>query len=69
MSGTLKPVEILVACHYGDVGRRLTPNATLRDWLVSQGYAKVVEAETPERPAKLTARAAAKIGAAVKSLI
>jgi len=58
-------VEIIVACAYGDVGRRLRPNGTLRDWLVGNGFAKVLE---DPRPARLTGRAAKKIAEATKAM-
>jgi hypothetical protein len=60
-------VEIIRACAYGDVGARLLPNATLRDWLVANGFARVVEIE--DRPAKLGRRAAEKIAAATRKLV
>lgn len=56
MAGTLKQVRIKVACAYGDVGSTFTPNGTLRDWLIANGYAELL----PEKPAgvKNKARAA-----------
>lgn len=63
-------VEIIVACGYGDVGHRLRPNGVVRDWIVGNGYGKVVEAASPARRAVLSAGAAAKLGAATaKKLI
>lgn len=59
MAGTLKPVRIIVACAYGDVGRVFTPNAMDRDFLLGNKYAVLVdEIETPGRPAKLAGKAA-----------
>jgi hypothetical protein len=61
-------VEIVLACAYGDVGQRLRPNGTLRDWLVGHGFAKIVkpaaagdEAADPARPAKFAQKAKAKL--------
>lgn len=61
-------VEIILACAYGDVGRRLRPNGTVRDFLLGNGFAKIVEAEQPARPARLSARAAKKIADGTKSI-
>lgn len=62
-------VELTVACGYGDVGFRMRPNALVRDWLLAMGYAKIVEAEQPSRPAKLAGKAAAKLGVAIGKLV
>lgn len=62
MAGTNPKVEIVVACAYGDVGTVLHPNGVLRDCLVGNGYAKVVEAEAPERPARMARKALEKLG-------
>lgn len=52
-------VELTVACGYGDVGQRLRPNAVVRDWIIGNGYGRLVnEAESPERPARMSAKAA-----------
>ena len=58
-------VEIIRACAHGDVGRRLRPNGTLRDWLVGNGFAKVVE---DPRPGRLSGKAAKKIAEATKGM-
>lgn len=58
-------VEITLACRYGNVGHRFRPNGTLRDWLVNNGFAKVVE---DPRPARLTGKAAKKIAEATKGM-
>lgn len=69
MAGTLKKVRIVVACAYGDVGREFTPNGTLRDWLLAQGYAVVVNGhDLNQRPAKLAGKAARKIADATGKL-
>lgn len=68
MAGTLKPVRFILAWQTYRVGDVITPNGTLRDWLVGNGYATLAEAETPARPAKLGAKAAAKLGADAKAL-
>lgn len=59
MAGNNPEVEIILACAYGDVGVRLRPNATLRDWLVGNGFAKLVEVEA--RPVRFAGKAAKKI--------
>ncbi len=69
MAGTQVTLELTVACGYGDVGTRLTPNGVVRDWLLNMKYARVVEAASPARPAKLAARAAAKIAQATRTLV
>jgi len=43
MSGTLKKVRFIVAWKSYRVGDEITPNGSLRDWLVNGGYAAVVE--------------------------
>lgn len=69
MAGTLKTVRIKLAWQNYRVGDTFVPNGTLRDWLVGNGYADVVEAETPGRPAKLAAKAAQKLAAATRPLL
>lgn len=61
MAGTLKKVRIIRAWKNYRVGDELTPNGTVRDYLVNQGYAEIVEAETPSRPAKLAGKALKKV--------
>jgi hypothetical protein len=43
MAGTLKKVRFKVAWGNYRVGDEITPNGTLRDWLVGQGYADIVD--------------------------
>lgn len=50
MAGTLKTIEITVACSYGNVGRRFTPNASVAEWLLARGWGKVVEDEKADKP-------------------
>lgn len=52
------------------VGDEIEPGGVLRDWLVAQGLVEVLQAppvsaevEAPRRPARIAARAAAKISA------
>lgn len=62
MSGTLVQVEFVRSWQQYCVGDRITPNGTLRDWLVSSGFVRVVnEVEAPSRPARMTRAAAAKL--------
>jgi len=72
MAGTLKQVRLTRACGYGDVGTLLTPNATVRDWILQNNFGVVIatahEAETPARPAKVSALAARKLAEITKSL-
>lgn len=68
MAGTLKQVRIVVACAYGDVGHKLTPNGTLRDWLIANGLAVIDDAAAPARPAKLAGKAARKIADTARGL-
>jgi len=49
-----------------DVGTVLQPNGVLRDWLVGNGFGKVIEDDG--RPATLKGRAAKKIAEATKSM-
>lgn len=57
----LPEVQFKLAWQTYRVGDRIRPPASLRDWLIAAGYADPVEVETPNRPAKLTARAASKL--------
>ena len=43
MSGTLKKVRFILAWQNYRVGDEITPNGTLRDWLVNNGYVQIVE--------------------------
>ena len=43
MAGTLKKVRFIIAWQNYRVGDEITPNGTLRDWLVNNGYVKIVE--------------------------
>lgn len=65
MAGTLVKVRFKIAWQNYRVGDEITPNGTLRDWLLNQGYVDLAggsrEAETPGRPAKLAAKAAKKL--------
>jgi hypothetical protein len=44
MAGNLKQFEFTVSWQTYRVGDRITPNASLRDWLVANGYGKIIEA-------------------------
>lgn len=68
MAGTLVKVRFKLAWQTYRVGDEITPNGTLRDWLLGNGYVELVEAESPARPAKFAAAAAKKIVAGVKNL-
>jgi hypothetical protein len=63
MAGTLKSVRFTLAWQTYRVGDVITPNGTLRDWLVGNGYAQVVQdlVQDDGRPATLTRRAVAKL--------
>lgn len=50
MAGTLKKVQFIVAWQTYRVGDIITPNGTLRDFLVAQGYAKVIDTGSVEAP-------------------
>lgn len=43
MAGTLKKIRFTIAWQSYRVGDEITPNGTLRDWLVGNGYAQIVE--------------------------
>lgn len=43
MAGTLKKVRFKLAWQEYSVGDVITPNGTLRDWLVANGYVDVIE--------------------------
>jgi len=68
MAGTLKKVRFKLAWQAYRVGDEITPNGTLRDWLVNNGYAEMIEAETPSRPVKFARKAAQKVAAGAKQL-
>lgn len=69
MAGTLKQVELTVACGYGNVGFRFTPNGTTRQWLLERNWAQLVdEAEQPSRPARMAAKAAKKVADGAKKM-
>lgn len=55
MLDTLPELEFVLAWQRYSVGDRVRPPAGLRNWLIDNGYARIV------RPAKLSARAAAKL--------
>lgn len=48
MAGTLKKVRFKLAWQTYRVGDEFTPNGTLRDWLVANGYVDVVD-QSPVR--------------------
>ena len=45
MAGTLKKVRFKMAWQNYRVGDVITPNATRRDWLVSNGYVEIIDDE------------------------
>lgn len=47
MAGTLVKVRFTMAYRNYRVGDEITPNGTLRDWLVANGYAEVVKTSAP----------------------
>lgn len=50
MAGTLKPVKFKLAWQHYRVGDVITPNATLRDWLIGNGFADLADAAAPNTP-------------------
>lgn len=56
MAGTLKPVRFKLAWRHYKVGDEITPNASLRDWLIGNGYVELL----PEKsgPVRNKAKAA-----------
>lgn len=51
MAGTLIPIRFKLAWQTYRVGEVITPNGTLRDWLLGNGYCeKVTEANTVKQP-------------------
>lgn len=68
MAGTQVPVRFKRAWQNYRVGDQITPNGTLRDWLVAYGYVDIVEAETPGRPARIVGKAKKVLDAAKKLL-
>lgn len=68
MSGPAKKVKFKLAWQTYMVGDEIEPNGTLRDWLVGNGYADIIETESPSRPAKMAHKAAKKIADGAKSL-
>lgn len=51
MAGTLKKVRFKLAWQTYRVGDEITPNASLRDWLVGNGYVDIVGEPSPVRAA------------------
>lgn len=49
MAGTLKVVRFKRAWQSYPVGAEITPNGTLRDWLVKNGYVDVIDAPAVAR--------------------
>jgi len=69
MSGPLKKVRFIAAWQSYRVGDIIQPNGTLRQWLIGNGYAELVEeAETPARPARFSRKAAQKVATGAKQL-
>lgn len=68
MAGTLKKVRIIRAWKQYRVGDTITPTGGVREYLVNTGYAELVEAETPARPAKFAGKAAEKLSKAAQGL-
>lgn len=68
MAGTLLKVRFKRAWGNYRVGDEITPNGTLRDFLVNNGWAEVVEAESGGRPAKIAGKAARKLASAAAGL-
>lgn len=67
----LPQVQFKLAWQTYRVGDRIRPVASLRDWLMANGYVELVsieEVETPSRPAKVARAAAAKVVSAKRSL-
>ena len=57
MAGTNPHVQFILAWQIYQVGDVIKPNATLRDWLVGNGYVKVIDTGSVEQPlARATAR-------------
>ena len=65
MAGTLKPVRFKRAFQNYRVGDQITPNGTLRDWLVDNGYADIVEPAKTVGTAGKIGKAGANLGRAV----
>lgn len=60
MAGTLQKVRFKRPWQTYVVGEEITPNGTLRDWLVGNGYVEIIGG-AGERRAKLSHKAAAKL--------
>jgi hypothetical protein len=58
MAGTLKKVRFKSAWQGYRVGDEITPNGTLRDWLISNGYADLVDEPSPVRKQGVNRQAA-----------
>ncbi len=50
--GTLRKVRFKLAWQNYRVGDVIEPNGTLRDWLISNGFAELVEQPQPDPPVK-----------------
>jgi hypothetical protein len=61
-------VRFIVAWQTYRVGDVIRPAATLRTWLIGNGYCKDLEIEQPSRPARLARGVASKIAEANKRL-
>jgi hypothetical protein len=66
MQGTGKPVRFILAWQTYRVGDEIDPPGGLRQELLAMGF--VQEIEDPPRPAKMGAKAAAKVAEASKRL-
>lgn len=65
MAGTLKKVRFKLAWQNFRVGDEFTPNGTLRDWLVGNGYVDIVVDPKPTGTVGKIGKAAANLGRAI----
>lgn len=53
MAGTLRPVRFKLSWQTYRVGDVITPNGTLRDWLIGNGYCELL----PDKPGRVKSAA------------
>lgn len=59
MIGCGKPVKFKLAWQTYSVGDEIDPPATLRDWLIANGYVDAVAPALPEKKGQVTSKARA----------
>ena len=69
MAGTLKKVRFILAWQQYQVGDIIEPNGVLRDWLVANGYAEVIDTGTVTSPLTRDSTGMSRVKSAAKRLL